>query len=108
MSSTVSLIEHKKYCSDDKRECDDIVPSELLSQVSDGENRKDDQGDDFLDSLELSRGKLVGPDPVCRHLETVFREGDQPAQDDRHPQRRLAESQVSIPRKGHENIRDSE
>ena len=46
------------------------------------------------------------PDPVCRDLEAVLKEGNQPADQNYNPKGRTLVFQVAVPGKGHKNIRD--
>ncbi len=45
-------------------------------------------------------------DAVCRHLETILRGGDQPADKDGLPQRRILIFEMPIPGKGHKDVGD--
>lgn len=75
-------------------------------KVENREKRKNSQSNDLLNRLELNRRELVRTDSICRHLKAIFREGDDPADDNNFKKRGLAIFQVSIPGKGHKNIRE--
>src|SRR5271163_945224 len=77
--------------SKDERERHDIVPAQSLSQIDVGEDGEHHQCDDFLDDLELVRGKLAVADSIRRHLEAVFQKRDQPAHHDDQNQRPVSE-----------------
>jgi len=59
-----------------------IIPADLFFQIKDRKNAKDSKDDNFLDGLELRDGEHPAADTVGRHLETIFRENDQPADQD--------------------------
>ena len=61
-----------------------------------------------MNRLELRAVEFVRTDAVGRHLETVFEEGDPPAREDYFPECLASVLQVAIPRKGHEDVGDSE
>ena len=81
-----------------------IIPADLLLKIKNGKNAKDNKGDDFLDGLELRGGKRPVADAVGRHLETIFREGDQPADQDGERERSVLVFQMPVPREGHEDV----
>src|SRR5262249_23177025 len=58
--------------------------------------------------FQLRGRELKRADPIGRDLKTVLHKGDHPTEGDCNPERRLSESQVPVPRKGHEYIRDSQ
>ena len=92
-----------------------MVPAESLgTENQNGENRKHEQGDDLLYDFELDEREgssvLDEPQPVGRHLKTVFEKGDSPTgQNDEEERKgtavvRAIELQVSVPRHRHEGI----
>lgn len=90
----------------------------LLLEKHQHEDGEDGQREELLDHLELpevERTAVVDEtDAVGRHHETVFDQGDAPAEKDDHRQRELAEPcgalqfQVTVPRKRHEDIRTNQ
>ena len=84
-----------------------MVPAQFLAEDGDGEGGKHDEGNDFLDDLEL-RGRKGGvADAVGGHLEAVFEERDAPTdQDDRQhgPLGTPQELQVAVPGERHEEV----
>ena len=69
-----------------------VPPQGVRFHEDDGEDREDQQGDDFLDHFELpdreGASQLGAADAVGRDLETVFEQGDPPAEQDdgQHPE----------------------
>ena len=62
----------------DQREPCQVIPPQRLLQIQHGECGQDSKGNDFLHRLKLGRGELARADAVCRDLETIFKERDQP------------------------------
>ena len=102
------LFENYGHRSDDQGEAGQVVPAQGLLQVEDGEGGEDCQGDDFLDGFKLGGGEFVGAYAVGGDLETVFEEGDHPADQDDFEEWDFAEFQVAVPGEGHEDIGDGE
>src|SRR5579872_3167773 len=102
------LSENYRNRQDDQREACKIVPPQRLLQIQDRESREDGQSNHFLNRLQLRGGKLVGTDAVRWNLEAVLKKSDQPAYDNDLVERHLAIFQMSIPREGHEDIRDGQ
>ena len=107
-SASSPLVKDKEGAEHDARKSRGVIPPEFFSQIHNGENGEDRERDDFLDSLELRAVKFVRADAVRGHLETVFEEGDPPTREYYLPERFAAVFQVPVPRKGHENVGDSE
>jgi hypothetical protein len=82
-----------------------MVPAEGFAQIQAGEDHEDAQRDDFLDYFQLEGGEFAVADAIGRHLKTIFREGDQPADYDDGEQRRFAVFQVAVPGDGHKDVR---
>ena len=98
------LVENKKDSQHHAGETRRIIPAQLLPQIKYGKYRKDSQRDEFLNRLQLRRGKLIGPDAIRRHLKAILEECDPPADKNDLPQRLAPVFQVSVPRKRHENV----
>ena len=60
----------------------EIIPADFFFEIQDGKNTENNKSNDFLDGLELRDGEHPAADTVGRHLETIFRENDQPADQD--------------------------
>src|SRR3989338_3197943 len=91
----------KSYFSDEKSE---IIPADFFFEIQDGKNTENNKSNDFLDGLELRGGKCPVTYTVGRHLETIFREGDQPADQNGEHERGIFILQMPIPREGHEDV----
>ena len=76
----------------------------MRTEVIRRKHAKDDEGDDFLNHLELHGSEAAVADAVGRYLEAVFEEGDAPAHDDDLPQRLILKLQVPVPGNRHENV----
>ena len=98
------LVEDEAGAAGDQGETDRRLPFQRLAKIDGREDDEDRQGDDFLDGLELCRGKGAVADPVGRHLEAVFKKGDAPAYQNDHPQLFHLELEVAIPGQGHEQV----
>ena len=103
---------HRQYQADHRCQ---MIPMQLLSLEEDiGHNAEDDQGDDFLDYLELHEreGTAVAheSDAVGRHLEAVFQESYSPRKHDdsdegpRFRDTRILHLQVAIPGQSHKQV----
>ena len=97
-------MEHEEGSADEAAEGYGVVPVEPLSEVIDGEDSEDAEGDDFLDHLELGGREGGGADSVGWHLEAVLEEGDAPTGEDDFPECYLLVLEVSVPGDGHEDV----
>lgn len=66
------FFENKEARQDDKQETYQIIPAEVFFEIEDGEERKNSQGDDFLDGFKLGGSQFPVAQTVGRHLKTVF------------------------------------
>src|SRR5260370_29240699 len=73
--------ESESDCAHDTHERCDIVPPRRFSQIGISKNREHDQRYDLLNDLQLVRGELRVPDPICRNLKAVLGKRNQPAHD---------------------------
>ena len=81
-----------------------IIPLEFLAQKEHGKNHEYGQGQDFLNGFQFSGAKITVAETVGRHLQAVFKKGDEPA-DDNHPAQAYGGVfKVSVPGDGHENV----
>ena len=85
-----------------------MIPTKLRVEIQHGEDAEDDQRDDLLHDLELDRRELSRPPTVCRNLEAVLDERNQPIHQDHDHQRRLLELQMPVPSQCHEDVGDDE
>ena len=93
-----------------------VPPQGVRFHEDDGEDREDQQGDDLLDHFEFPDRKgasqLGAADAVGRDLETVFEQGDAPAEqyDSQHAEAfELGfECDVAVPGERHEGVRYDE
>ena len=85
-----------------------VIPAQVGAEVESGKDAEHDEGDDLLNDLELNGREAFGADAVGGHLEAVFKESNAPADDDDLPEGFVAELQVAIPGKGHEDVGDDE
>ena len=109
------LLENKIHRQHQEAETDQMVDRErLVLEENQHEDREDGQRQELLNHLklpEVERASVLDEaDTVCRNHETVFNEGDAPAEKNNQRQRQLAEPgralqlQVTVPGKGHEHI----
>ena len=96
-----------------------MVPLDRLPFEQEGDDdRKDGQGNHFLDDLELHQVErpsvALEADPVRRDGEAVFEEGDAPGKQDDEDERpargdfHLLELEMPVPGERHENVRKHE
>ena len=85
-----------------------MIPAQMLAEVEGDEDAEDDQGDDFLNHLELDGGEAVGAKAIGRDLEAVLKEGNRPTDEDDLPERLMAKAEVAVPGKGHEDVGNGE
>lgn len=89
-------------------EAGEVVPAQFLFQIEYGKCAEDDQGNDFLDGLELRGCEPAVANAVGRHLKAVLGESDPPTGKNGDPQRGRFVLQMAIPGEGHENVGCSE
>src|SRR5262245_29688244 len=83
-----------------------IVELDRLAQKPDRERDKDAECDHLLQDLELGDVETLMADPVRRHLQQVFEEGDAPTDERRHvPGLAIQSLQMPVPGEGHEDVR---
>jgi hypothetical protein len=82
------FFENEEDGGEDEGESYKIIPFKALLE---GENRKyaeDHERDHFLNHLQLSRRELIASDAVGRNLKAIFRQRDQPADQNDFPKDR--------------------
>ena len=87
---------------------DGVIPAQMLAEVEGDKDAEDDQGDDFLNDLELDGREAVCSDAVGRNLEAVLEECNRPTDEDHLPERLVAKAEVTVPGKRHEDVGDGE
>jgi hypothetical protein len=85
-----------------------MVQRQGFLEIDDREDRKDAECQDFLDRLQLGRRIDGMADPVGGNGKTVFGKRDALEQQHGDPHCAAGMLQVSIPRKGHEHVRDGQ
>lgn len=83
-----------------------VVPLEGLPERDECEGRKDDQGYDLLQYLELCQSEHAVPDSIRWNLKAVLQQCDQPTDYNGKNQRTLRVLQMAVPRDGHEQVRE--
>jgi len=73
-----------------------VVPAQVLSEVEGNEDAKDDQRNDLLNDFELHGRKTVCAEAVGGNLETVFEEGNPPADEDDLPKGLVPEAEMTV------------
>jgi len=101
-------VEHKEGRGDQAEGSRAVVPAQMVAEVERCEYAKDHQRDDLLDDLELDGREAGGADSVGRDLQQVLKESYTPADQNDLPQRLLAELQVAVPSKRHEDVGEDE
>ena len=84
------------------------VPRWALAKEPERDDGEDDERDALLHDLELGDRECPRTDAVRGDLERVLRQRDKPTHQDHQQQWLGLQLQVSIPRQGHEDIRDHE
>jgi len=102
------LFEDHDCREDNEDKPDDIVPLDLLPQIEHGKATEDNEGDDLLDRLQLRSGELAVSVTIRWDLEAVFDKGDTPAEQDDRKKGRAFIFQMTVPGKGHEDVRGYE
>lgn len=108
LKNNLELVKGEEDCADEEEAGDGVVPAQVFAEVEGNEDAEDDQGDDFLNHLQLHGGETGGADAVGRDLEAVLEEGDGPTDKDHLPERLLAKAEVTVPGKSHENVGECE
>jgi hypothetical protein len=91
-----------------------IPPKGKIFEKDQRESRKDDKRDHLLDHLQLDKGEraslLLETDPVGRHLETIFKKSNPPADEDNGEQGRMPgtvlpeKTQMPVPGHRHKSV----
>ena len=97
-------MEHEEGSADQAAEGYGVVPMEPFSEVVDGEDSEDAEGDDFLDDFKLGGREGAGTNAVGWDLQAVLEEGDAPADEDDFPECDLFVLEVSVPGNRHEDV----
>jgi len=105
---SLPFFENEENRADDHSKTDQGIPLEFFLKIDNRKNTKNDERDHFLYRFELRGGELPVAQTVCRHLETIFKECDQPTHHDHNEQRRALILEVPVPRNGHKNIRNDQ
>jgi len=87
----------------DEAEAPNVVSLQGFAHIGDRKDREDRKRDDFLKGLELRAGELVRAEAIGGDLKAILEKRDGPACHNHLPQRRVAEFEMAMPRKGHEN-----
>src|SRR5207302_7508914 len=98
------LFEDHENRHDDHCKPREVVPLERLFQIQHREDRKHAERNHFLDSLQLCCRELIGANAVRRHLKTILRKSDKPADNDYFEKRGVSVLQMAVPSESHENI----
>src|SRR5260221_8695769 len=98
-------MENEEGGAADEPEADQMIPLDRLAEISPRKDAEDDQRDDLLDGLQLCRRIIAAAVAIGRHRQTIFEEGDAPADDDDQKKRGGFEFEVSIPGESLENVR---
>jgi hypothetical protein len=102
------FVEYEEGSQHEAGETRSIVPFKFFAEIGDRENGENNEGDHFLYGLQLRGREFIRTDAIRRDLKTVFEKGDAPTGGDYFPQSFTAILEMSIPCKGHENVRDRE
>lgn len=115
----IMLFEDEIYCKDEKTETNEVVQREMfILEENDSEQGKDGERDDLLNDFELPKVKRTAiagiADFIGGYLETIFKEGNAPADDNDEGKTDIAEPahllefEMPVPCKSHENIGDNQ
>ena len=75
---------NQKDGANDEQEREEMVPSEALIEVSNGEKAEHQKGYNLLDDFQLDRCELSRAPAVRGHLEAILEKCNQPTDDNRH------------------------
>ena len=81
-----------------------MIPFDVFTQIPPGKHDEDTKRDYFLNDFQLKRREFAIADAIRRNLKTIFRERDQPAQNNGGKKWSFAIFQVTVPRDCHEDI----
>src|ERR1044072_631092 len=103
-SMRLPFLKDEERASRNQREADEVIPPDRLLQVGQRKDGEDQQGDHFLQGLQL-RGRIDRiAVAVRRHGEAILHERDRPADQDHRPQRHPLELEMPIPGERHEQV----
>jgi hypothetical protein len=103
-SSPSPFLKNDEHGTDHHGKTSQIVPFEFFLQIQHREDATHDQGNHFLDSLQLGGVELVMPDAIRRYLETIFHEGNSPARQNHKPQGRIFIFKMTVSGERHEDV----
>ena len=63
-----------------------VVPLERFTEIEYRKAQKDGERNHFLDGFEFRRTEVAVADTIGRHLKAVFKEGNEPADDNDVPE----------------------
>jgi hypothetical protein len=106
--ANLKLMEHEECSSHQAAERRKVVPMQLIAKIERTEHPKHRQSNDLLNHLQLVRRKRLRPHPVGRNLQAILKKSDAPTHQDDLPKRNLFVLQVSVPGKGHKDIRTNQ
>lgn len=80
------FVEDAEHAGHDQEKAKQVIPLKLFLEIDGGERHEYNKRDRFLHDLQLIAGpSFKVADAVGRHLEAVFKEGDQPTDEDDFP-----------------------
>src|SRR5262249_6891963 len=98
------FLKNKECRHHDKKEANRVVPLDVLLQIENGENRKNNQGDDLLNRLELRCIEGMAANTIGGHLKAVFKKRDAPTHQRHLPQRDILVLEMAVPGDGHKDV----
>lgn len=97
--------EHEIHRTHHAQSCPYVISFDRLSQIKHRKRHKHDEGDCFLQNLKLRNRQCAMPYSIGRHLKTIFKKRDTPADHNSDEDGSTGERfEMAVPRKRHEEI----
>ena len=97
-------MEYDERRRDDQGKAQYVVPLERFTQIENRKAHENRQRNDLLDGFKLRGTEVAVAYAIGRHLKTVFKKSNEPADNDNVPESDFGKTQMSVPSKSHKQV----
>ncbi len=97
-------MEYDERRRDDQGKAQYVVPLERFTQIENRKAHENRQRNDLLDGFKLRGTEVAVAYAIGRHLKTVFKKSNEPADNDNVPESDFGETKMSVPSKSHKQV----
>ena len=97
-------MEYDERRRDDQGKAQYVVPLERFTQIENRKAHENRQRNDLLDGFKLRGTEVAVAYAIGRHLKTVFKKSNEPADNDNVPESDFRKTQMSVPSKSHKQV----